>query len=115
MVERSPEKAGVGGSIPSLATIVKRLSSYTSRRLFFAGRAAEGTQRESNSAHALLVGMASQKFAIKSLPLCDLVTMVAILGFFLLFRVSGRFGARIPPATNHALPFLRTLMPLPLG
>ena len=30
MVERSPEKAGVGGSIPSLATIIpKHLSEIT--------------------------------------------------------------------------------------
>ena len=29
MVERSPEKAGVGGSIPSLATIKSRLGLHT--------------------------------------------------------------------------------------
>ena len=33
MVERSPEKAGVGGSIPSLATI-----SYTPRHWAFASQ-----------------------------------------------------------------------------
>src|SRR5579864_286052 len=32
LVERSPEKAGVGGSIPSLATILTPLLSATSRR-----------------------------------------------------------------------------------